>query len=602
MKITMFKNVWEKDTPHHVSVFTALERVKKGNSQELIEQVREGNKEVKKSLPVVCFSGEFSSRSDDALFEHSGLIVLDFDHIDVQKSKSLLATDEFVFAVWVSPSGDGLKALIRITNPERHRDHFRALKSYFDKSYGLDVDESGINESRACFESYDPDIIVNSDSKKFGAFQSEMAELQVAKQDGITTDYMKLNLAAMMIRKAEDGEKHHMLLKASRLVGGFIGAGRIEEDEAVRVLMREISKKDIDSEKAAMDTIRDGIEEGKQDPIRDVLASEKDVKREIMINDGDMSFISSDDEDSKWIEKFANGEIELGLTTGNEDFDKHFRYKKNLLIMNGHSNVGKTTVALYMMVNASIRHDWTWVIYSSENKTASIKMKLMEFASNRKVGSMTYQQRKTAFEWVRKHFVIIGNKDVYSYTDILVFMEKVMTQQQLDGCFIDPYNSLKLDLSQAGGNSHDYHYQAASEFLTFSNSNDVAVWVNMHAVTEAQRRKGDDGLPTAPYAEDTEGGGKFVNRADTFITVHRKIQSPDPHVRRTSEWHVRKEREQETGGEPTPFDSPLTMSMNSSATAFIVGNNGKTLFEPLGNQFEEYRAFNINSNLSFLQE
>jgi len=602
MKITMFKNVWEKDAPHYVSVFTALERVKKGNSKELIEQVRSGNKEAKKSLPVVCFSGEFSSRSDDALFEHSGLIVLDFDHIDVQQSKSLLATDEFVFAVWVSPSGDGLKALIRITNPERHRDHFRALKSYFDKSYGLDVDESGINESRACFESYDPDVIINSDSKKFGAFQSEMAELQVAKQDGIATDYMKLNLAAVMIRKAEDGEKHHVLLKASRLVGGFIGAGRIEEDEAIRVLMREISKKDIDSEQSAMNTIRDGIEEGKQDPIRDVLASEKDVKREMMINDGDMSFISSDDEDSKWIEKFANGEIELGLTTGNEDFDKYFRYKKNLLIMNGHSNVGKTTVALYMMVNASLRHNWTWVIYSSENKTASIKMKLMEFATNRKVGSMTYQQRKTSFEWVSKHFVIISNKDVYNYTDILVFMEKVMTQQRMDGCFIDPYNSLKLDLSQAGGNSHDYHYQAASEFLTFSNANDVAVWVNMHAVTEAQRRKGDDGLPTAPYAEDTEGGGKFVNRADTFITVHRKIQSPDPHTRRTSEWHVRKEREQETGGEPTPFDSPLTMSMNSSATAFIVGNNGEKLFEPLGNQFEEYRAFNINSNLSFLAE
>ncbi len=37
---------------------------------------------------------------------------------------------------------------------------------------------------------------------------------------------------------------------------------------------------------------------------------------------------------------------------------------------------------------------------------------------------------------------------------------------------------------------HDYHYEAASEFLTFSKSNNVAVWLNMHAVTEAQRRKG----------------------------------------------------------------------------------------------------------------
>ena len=39
--------------------------------------------------------------------------------------------------------------------------------------------------------------------------------------------------------------------------------------------------------------------------------------------------------------------------------------------MNGHSNVGKTTFALYMMVNSAVRHGWKWVVYSSENCTAS---------------------------------------------------------------------------------------------------------------------------------------------------------------------------------------------------------------------------------------
>ena len=70
----------------------------------------------------------------------------------------------------------------------------------------------------------------------------------------------------------------------------------------------------------------------------------------------------------------------------------------------------------------------------------------------------------------------------------------------------------------------------------------------MHAVTEAQRRKGADGLPIAPYAEDTEGGGKFVNRADDFLTFHRKVQAQDSIDRRTIEFHMRKIRETETGG------------------------------------------------------
>ena len=68
--------------------------------------VRSGNKEKKKELPVVCFSGEFSSRADDALFEHSGFIVLDFDHVDVDSTKRALATDDFIHSCWTSPSGN----------------------------------------------------------------------------------------------------------------------------------------------------------------------------------------------------------------------------------------------------------------------------------------------------------------------------------------------------------------------------------------------------------------------------------------------------------------------------------------------------------------
>ena len=132
----------------------------------------------------------------------------------------------------------------------------------------------------------------------------------------------------------------------------------------------------------------------------------------------------------------------------------------------------------------------------------------------------------------------------------------------IDGIFVDPYNSLKLDMGGTRASSHDYHYEAASEFLTFSKANDVAVWLNMHAVTEAQRRKGDDGLPIAPYAEDTEGGGKFVNRADCFLTIHRKVQSMEPDIRRMSELHVRKVREVETGGRPTPLEDPYCLMMN----------------------------------------
>lgn len=597
MKVTIFKNVYEKESPHHIAMETALRRIQEGQSQLIINQVREGDKEKKLSLPVVLFSGEFSKRSDDALFEHSGFIVLDFDHVEIDTVKVALSTDEYIHACWISPSGDGVKALVQITNPERHRDHFRALVKYFERQYGLELDESGNNESRACFESYDPDIVVKDEWKKFGAFTSEKAEAQVSTNEAYNyTDYMKLNLAARMIRNAEDGDKHSALIKAATLCGGFVAAGRMEEDEVFRVLLREISKRDIDSEESAKSAIVDGIEKGKTMPIRAVIDCEKSAQREMLISDGDMSFISSDDEDFRWIDDFSQGKIEVGLDTGDKSLDEHFRYKKEFVIINGHSNVGKTTAALYLISNSVIRHNWKWAIYSSENRTASIKMQLMQFAMDRKVGDMNYSQRKQAYKWVQDHFTVISNNQVYSYSDIILFMEKIMRQQQIDAIFVDPYNSLKLDMKGSNIGTHDYHYEAASEFLTFSKANNVAVWLNMHAVTEAQRRKGPDGLPVAPYAEDTEGGGKFVNRADCFMTLHRKVQSPDHNIRKMSELHIRKVRETETGGRPTTLDDPYKLSMNLSHTGFTSWIGGGKLFQPL--EFETAKALPLNLDFS----
>jgi len=574
-------------------------RIQQGHSKKLIREVRKGNKEKKIKLPVICFSGEFSSRTDEGLFEHSEFIILDFDHVDVKTTKTALATDDFIYSCWVSPSGDGIKALVRLTNPERHRDHFRALITYFNRQYGLEVDESGINESRACFESWDPDIIIKDEYKKFGAFTTEHAEAQTPVNASYSyTDYMKLNLAARMIRNAKDGEKWVTLNKAAMLCGGYIAAGRMEEEEVFRILFREIEKREIDSEDHAKQTIIAGVEKGKALPIKEVINSEKSAQRELLINDGDMSFISSDDEDFRWIDDYSQGKIAIGLDTGDANLDKFFRYKKEFVIINGHSNVGKTTTALYLIANSVMRHKWKWVIYSSENRTASVKMHLMQFATDKKVQDMNYAQRRASYKWVQEHFTIINNNQVYSYSDIILFMEKVMRQQPVDAIFVDPYNSLRLDMTNSNIGVHDYHYEAASQFLTFSKSHDVAVWLNMHAFTEAQRRKGPDGLPVAPYAEDTEGGGKFVNRADCFLTLHRKVQSTDYNIRKLSELHVRKVREVETGGEPTPIDEPYKILMNLSHTGFISWLDKKPLFKSIDLQADKQKALPFSNFLS----
>ena len=494
-----------------------------------------------------------------------------------------MCLDQHIVAVWVSPSGDGIKALVNITFPERHRDHFRALEKYFETKYGLVIDPSGKNESRACFESYDTDLCI----KTAVPFSNLLTEEYERKKQEVTqmeksTDYHRLNIAAQMIRRAPDGDKHNTLLRAAILCGGYIAAGRMEEDEVFRVLLREIERRDVHSLDSAKKTITDGIEEGKRKPIHEIVNEEEKVTRKMKLEDGDMSFIAPDDSDERWINDFAEGRIELGLTTGHPEIDRHFVYKKDFTIINGHSNIGKTTLVLHLMVNAAIRHNWKWIVYSSESRTASIKMRIMQYACDRSIKEMPYLTRKKAYEWVKDHFIFINNNKVFSYMDILLYCEKIMNYKKIDGILIDPYNSLRVDMSRtSGAGVHEYHYDAASEFLTFSNTNQVALWLNTHAITEAARRRGDDGLPVAPGAEDSEHGGKWVNRADNFLTFHRKIQHQVPQMKRTMEWHVRKIRETETGGDPTTVDSPILLEMNHARTSFRT-RNGQLLFPPLG--------------------
>ncbi len=111
------------------------------------------------------FSGTFTSRSDRDLKQHSGLICIDFDHLqhcDIIRAR--LLEDQYFDTqlLFTSPSGDGLKWIIPIDiliSP--HAEYFRAIAAYVHETYGIEADRSGKDISRACFLPYDPDAFLN---------------------------------------------------------------------------------------------------------------------------------------------------------------------------------------------------------------------------------------------------------------------------------------------------------------------------------------------------------------------------------------------------------------------------------------------------------
>ena len=168
MEITIFKDIKETSQPFYRTIDVVLERIKQGSSRELVKQIR-GEKDktkrnvLKQSLPAICFSGKFSKRSDSSITDHSGFICLDFDgyksNKDLLEEKERLSKDKYVYSVFVSPSGKGLKALVKIpTDLDNHKNYFNSLEKYFNSEY---FDTTSKNISRVCYESYDPLIFIN---------------------------------------------------------------------------------------------------------------------------------------------------------------------------------------------------------------------------------------------------------------------------------------------------------------------------------------------------------------------------------------------------------------------------------------------------------
>lgn len=170
-QVTIFQSIKDTSAPFYRNVGLIIDRIRSGSSKELVNRIRaekrkQERNDLKKLLPAICFSGIFNKRTDASLVQHSGLICLDFD--GYQKSKDLLQDKEnlsknkYVYSVFTSPSGNGLKVLVKIpADQDNHINYFNSLEKHFNSPY---FDKTSKNVSRVCYESYDPLIFVNENS------------------------------------------------------------------------------------------------------------------------------------------------------------------------------------------------------------------------------------------------------------------------------------------------------------------------------------------------------------------------------------------------------------------------------------------------------
>lgn len=243
--VTILKSVKDTSAGFHRPVDQILKRIKKGESKDKIEAIRKEDNsdkrnELKIKLPAICFSGTFNQRADKAMLEHSGLICLDFDKFPdagkLNKTRAELVKDKYTFSLFTSPSGNGLKVIVKIPpEKESHREYFKALEHHYDSEY---FDPSCVNESRVCYESYDPDIFINEKSEVFSD-KIEDPHYTV----GIDSPVVPVKSENQIIQKLQKwfdnnfpmvkGQRNENLFKLARAFNSF----GVNQYEAERVLL-----------------------------------------------------------------------------------------------------------------------------------------------------------------------------------------------------------------------------------------------------------------------------------------------------------------------------------------------------------------------------
>ena len=134
-------------------------------------------KACKSMLPVVAFCGVFEGgHSKEDLVCYNNIVVIDIDHLPEEPLATVaeqLRQDKYIFAYWKSPSGQGLKGLVRVGGgdesrlDEHHRQAFRQLTDYFKTEYSIDIDQSGSDYSRLCYACWDEGLVVKETAGVF---------------------------------------------------------------------------------------------------------------------------------------------------------------------------------------------------------------------------------------------------------------------------------------------------------------------------------------------------------------------------------------------------------------------------------------------------
>jgi hypothetical protein len=232
-----------------------------------LRRMRKGSPEhttMKKQIPCFIPQGVFAKRGKAHIKTPAELMVIDIDNLqsmaEAEAYRDGLRDDPHVYAAFVSPSGNGVKILVR-TDGLRDDAAMKRAFPIMAQRYGehVSADESGKDISRLCFLSYDPDMWINPQAVPFPIPADDTAKAATASTqrepsgltlihraqaaDGAAADIIQFGINALRKadrdKQADAGVSRHVaMLGMQTVVKSRLQAEGIADETPVRDALR----------------------------------------------------------------------------------------------------------------------------------------------------------------------------------------------------------------------------------------------------------------------------------------------------------------------------------------------------------------------------
>lgn len=518
MMITVFKNLYEK-SPKFYHVDQVLELIKSGSSQkDLVEKIRitidkNDRDELKKKLPVILFSGTFTSRRIAGLKEYSKIICLDFDNVvDIPTLSDELKRHPSAYSVFLSPSGTGVKALFPVST-EDHNGHIKALFKEFPLA-----DKSTKDVCRATFASYDPELWVNKDAVPYDKILKE----------AYTDEQKYENLKKWLENRGEqfvNGNRNNFLAKLAGAMNRFGLSIEFTKDVFTRDYVKDGSEFSAREALNVVDSIYTNYRDHYNTQSFDNALTETQADEILNASVEARDIITLGDVREDLLKDYDEGLIG-GDTTYYPELDNHFRWMKGEVnVLTGHSGHGKSTLLNQLLLIRAVKTGEKFgflsmeqypPVYFYKELIRSYIGKPLEREHPRR---MTREEYERGMDFVREHFYYVyPEKDEPTPDYTYARFAELIIKHGVDGVVTDPYNSQSHDYGASGGRDDRYIASMLNKAQRFALTNNV---YNVIVAHPKNIGKNEDGTYKEPGADSVSGGVSWWQRTDNMLVFHR---------------------------------------------------------------------------------